>query len=152
MRSSTSEPTTEYLMAFPFQHTLTYAAAIDETTHLRICASHRRRSTMCQCRSSFGFHPYLTLPGSDRRRLGLELPVAERAVLDAQMLPTGGGETAGPGRLDGPLGEREFDDNFPSCAAIHSAPTFASPTPDAGSSSNFDDRLSSRAGVRADAI
>jgi galactose mutarotase-like enzyme len=42
---------------------------------------------------SFGFHPYLTLPGTDRREWAIEMPVA--------------GDS-----LSGPLGERIFDDPF----------------------------------------
>jgi galactose mutarotase-like enzyme len=63
---------------------------------------------------SFGFHPYLTLPGSDRRRWQLQLPVAVRAVVDSDShIPTGETEALAPGQLDGALGDRTFDDSFP---------------------------------------
>ena len=53
---------------------------------------------------SFGFHPYLTLPGSDRRSWQVELPVARQALVDDRMIPTGETESIAPGALDGPLG------------------------------------------------
>jgi aldose 1-epimerase len=62
---------------------------------------------------SFGFHPYLTLPGSDRRGWRVEIPVAQQALLDERMLPTGERLEVAPGELDGPLGERTFDTSYP---------------------------------------
>jgi galactose mutarotase-like enzyme len=59
---------------------------------------------------AFGFHPYLRLPGLDRRRWVVELPVTSRMVLDERMLPTGESE---PVRFrPEPLGDRVFDDAF----------------------------------------
>jgi aldose 1-epimerase len=62
---------------------------------------------------SFGFHPYLTLPGSDRRSWQLEIPVARQALTDERMLPTGETVAIAPGELDGALGERTFDTSYP---------------------------------------
>src|SRR4051794_24608113 len=59
---------------------------------------------------SFGFHPYLRLPGGDRADWQVELPVRERLALDDRMLPTGSLEK--PGDLSGPLGPRTFDDAY----------------------------------------
>ena len=52
---------------------------------------------------AFGFHPYLTLPGLDRRQWLVELPVTSRMVLDERMLPTGESEPVQipPAPLDG---------------------------------------------------
>jgi galactose mutarotase-like enzyme len=59
---------------------------------------------------AFGFHPYLRLPGLERQRWVVELPVNSRMQLDERMLPTGVSE---PVRVPpGPLGERSFDDAF----------------------------------------
>lgn len=59
---------------------------------------------------AFGFHPYLRLPGLDRKRWLVELPVTSRMVLDERMLPTGESE---PVRFrPQPLGDRTFDDAF----------------------------------------
>jgi galactose mutarotase-like enzyme len=59
---------------------------------------------------AFGFHPYLNLPGLDRKRWVVELPVTSRMVLDERMLPTGASEPVRFRRE--PLGERTFDDAF----------------------------------------
>jgi len=59
---------------------------------------------------SFGFHPYLGLPGLARSRWRLRLPAMQRLVLDERGIPTGAEE-----RFDGfdaVLGDRSFDDGF----------------------------------------
>ena len=59
---------------------------------------------------SFGFHPYLGLPGLARSRWRLRLPAMRRLVLDDRGIPTGADE-----RFDGfdaSLGDRSFDDGF----------------------------------------
>jgi galactose mutarotase-like enzyme len=59
---------------------------------------------------SFGFHPYLQLPGVPRADWVLEAPVRERLLLDHRQLPTGARE---PVAIEpAPLGERELDDAF----------------------------------------
>ncbi|MBO0769708.1 MAG: aldose 1-epimerase [Solirubrobacterales bacterium] len=79
------------LAVFPFPHRLSYEAAISEQA-LAIVVTIRPSGERA-VPVSFGFHPYLTLPGSDRRRWRLQLPVRG-------------------GALDGELGERTFDDGF----------------------------------------
>jgi aldose 1-epimerase len=59
---------------------------------------------------SFGFHPYLTLPGVERRDWRIEAPVSEHLELDERMLPTG--ERTPMTIEPGPLGARTFDDGF----------------------------------------
>jgi galactose mutarotase-like enzyme len=59
---------------------------------------------------AFGFHPYLRLPGVERERWLVELPVTSRMELDERMLPTGRSE---PVEIPpAPLGDRVFDDAF----------------------------------------
>ena len=59
---------------------------------------------------SFGFHPYLRLPGVPREQWMVDLPVRERLVLDQRQLPTGAREAV---RIDpAPLADRTFDDAF----------------------------------------
>jgi aldose 1-epimerase len=59
---------------------------------------------------SFGFHPYLGLPGASRADWRLTLPAMRRLALDQRGIPTGEEEDfAG---LDAPLGSRAFDDGF----------------------------------------
>ena len=59
---------------------------------------------------SFGYHPYLRLPGVERSAWLVEIPVSERVVLDSEELPTGEVEPADVPA--GPLGSRTFDDEF----------------------------------------
>ncbi|HEX3874212.1 MAG TPA: aldose 1-epimerase [Solirubrobacteraceae bacterium] len=61
---------------------------------------------------SFGFHPYVRLPGSDRRTWSVELPVRRRAVLDGRGIPTGATDRVEDGECSGRLGDRAFDDSF----------------------------------------
>jgi len=59
---------------------------------------------------SFGFHPYFTLPGTERSDWEVQIPVQEQVVLDSRGLPNGDRRpvTVGSGRL----GQRTFDDAF----------------------------------------
>lgn len=59
---------------------------------------------------SFGFHPYLVVPGLARERWRLTLPAMRRLVLDGRGIPTGQ-ETAFA-KLDGTLGAMAFDDGY----------------------------------------
>jgi galactose mutarotase-like enzyme len=63
---------------------------------------------------SFGWHPYLTLPGVPREEWEIALPVLAHADLDDRGLPTGRVE---PIAIEpAPLGERTYDDMFPELA------------------------------------
>ena len=100
----------DLLAGFPFPHRIEYDASI-------VASRLRVRLTVTPTADvsvpiSFGLHPYLRLPHTDRRRWTLELPVRRRVVLDARGLPTGHYETLTPGALSGPLGDRTFDDCF----------------------------------------
>lgn len=101
----------EYAAAFPFEHLVRYTATL-AGSRLTVTVSVRASGDVA-VPVSFGFHPYLTLPGSDRRDWQLELPVASRALLDERMLPTGERVQLAPGELDGPLADRTFDTSFP---------------------------------------
>ncbi len=59
---------------------------------------------------AFGHHPYFVLPGVPRAEWQVALPVREHLLLDENQIPTGEREPAGD--LDGPLGERTFDDGY----------------------------------------
>ena len=69
---------------------------------------------------SFGWHPYLRLPGVPRAEWHVELPVRRRSVLDARGIPTGASEPVSI--QPGPLGERTYDDHF---VELEDPPTFA---------------------------
>jgi galactose mutarotase-like enzyme len=59
---------------------------------------------------SFGFHPYLALPGVAREDVVLRAPAMTRLTLDARGLPTGDRERVA--FRDAPLGETTYDDLF----------------------------------------
>lgn len=59
---------------------------------------------------SFGFHPYIAIPGLPRRHWRITLPAMESIVLDSRLLPTGRREPFPA--VDEALGEREFDHGF----------------------------------------
>jgi len=100
----------ELLAAFPFPHRLEMTATVNDS-ELAISVVVTATSTE-PVPIAFGFHPYIGLPGSDRRTWEIELPVRRRAQLSEQGIPTGEHEAIEPGSLDGPLGERTFDDSF----------------------------------------
>lgn len=105
----------ELLASFPFPHRLDLCA-VAQPTRLRI------RLTLTPTGDvavpiSFGFHPWLRLPGADRDGCVLELPVRRRLRLDERQLPTGDTEELAAGALDGPLSDRTFDDCFDVLAA-----------------------------------
>jgi galactose mutarotase-like enzyme len=101
----------EYIAAFPLPHRVRYTATVAGTT-LSVTFSVIATGDV-NVPISFGFHPYLTLPGSDRRGWQVEIPVAKQAMIDERMLPTGETVSLAPGELDGPLGERTFDTSYP---------------------------------------
>ncbi|HEY1739884.1 MAG TPA: aldose 1-epimerase [Acidimicrobiia bacterium] len=59
---------------------------------------------------SFGWHPFLTLPGTPRSQWQLRLPPCDRHVLDNQLIPTG--STTRQPRDTSPIGRRTYDDHF----------------------------------------
>jgi aldose 1-epimerase len=59
---------------------------------------------------AFGWHPYLTLPGTARTDWQVHLPVSVRAQLDERGIPTGEMDAVEAG--SGALGGRFFDDLF----------------------------------------
>src|SRR5262245_24170216 len=93
------------MAAFPFAHELLFEAALTGTTLTIATTVHATGATSVPI--SFGFHPYLRLPGVERAEWEVEIPVAERLVLDDRMLPTGRRIAAHV--ESGPLGSRTFD-------------------------------------------
>ncbi len=92
---------------FPFDHRLEVAAELTETSlTLTTTLSAGTRAVPL----SFGYHPFFQLPGVPRSDWEIALPVADRLLLDENLVPTG--ERVPAGDLDGPLGDRLFDDGF----------------------------------------
>jgi aldose 1-epimerase len=98
----------ELLEAFPFPHELRIAVSLGElglTIETTVAANAGSAVPI-----SFGFHPYLTLPGTPREQWQVEIPVAGHILADEQGIPTG--ETEPATIPPGPLGDRTFDDGF----------------------------------------
>jgi galactose mutarotase-like enzyme len=99
----------ELLAAFPFPHRLELEAGVADgvlTVRTTVTPTADRAVPI-----SFGFHPYLRLPGVPRSDWRVTLPAAQRLVLDERSLPTGAMEPFGA-LQDAPLGRRTFDDGF----------------------------------------
>lgn len=87
----------ELLKLFPFEHQLGYEV---ELSGGRLTLATTLRATgSLPVPVSFGFHPYLRIPGSSRAAWRVSLGAAERLVLDERMIPNGKRE---------PLVAREF--------------------------------------------
>jgi len=98
----------ELMSAFPFPHELHVQAELSGDT--LTVATILLPTGDIAVPVSFGWHPYLRLPGVPRSEWCVELPVRRRAVLDDRGLPTGEIE---PVEIEpGPLGERTYDDHF----------------------------------------
>jgi galactose mutarotase-like enzyme len=95
------------MAAFPFGHMLLLEARLLGAT-LTIVTTVRATDAVVPI--SFGYHPYFRLPGVDRADWQVDLPVTERLMLDARMLPTGEREAVQV--AEGPLGSRTFDDGY----------------------------------------
>jgi aldose 1-epimerase len=97
----------QLLAAFPFPHRLRFEARL-AGAELTIAVTVQARGLAVPV--SFGFHPYLCLPGLEREAWEVEVPVREQLLLDRSMLPIGVREpvTIAPG----PLADRTFDDAF----------------------------------------
>jgi galactose mutarotase-like enzyme len=98
----------ELLTIFPFRHRVELTAIIRSdglTLETTLVASSDGSVPV-----SFGFHPYLRLPGLSRANWHLELPEMRKLVLDARGIPNGGEESFGG--FNGQLGENSFDDGY----------------------------------------
>jgi len=99
---------TALMAAFPFAHEIRLEAVLSGT-RLTI-ATTVLASGDAPVPISFGFHPYLRLPGVDRGEWHVEIPVREQLRLGPRMLPTG---ERIPVVIDpAPLGTRAFDDAY----------------------------------------
>jgi aldose 1-epimerase len=108
----------ELLAAFPFPHDLRVEAelAVDTLTVATTVVATGDVGVPV----SFGWHPYLRLPGVPREEWTVELAVKTRALLDERGIPTGSEEPAEVS--PGPLGTRGYDDLF---TVLTESPRFA---------------------------
>ena len=93
--------------AFPFPHRIRLEAEL-APGELRIATT--IEALEGEVPVSFGFHPYVTLPGVARTDYEVEIPPMRRLALDASKVPTGATEDAAA--LAGALGDRDLDDGF----------------------------------------
>jgi galactose mutarotase-like enzyme len=98
----------ELLEAFPFRHEIRLRIALDERG-LEVDTTVEANAAD-PVPISFGFHPYLTLPGTPRDEWHVEIPVEEHTLLDDKGIPTGATEPAA--EHPGPLGTRTYDDAY----------------------------------------
>jgi galactose mutarotase-like enzyme len=98
----------ELMGAFPFPHELHVQAELreDKLTVTTILVATGPAAVPI----SFGWHPYLRMPGVPRADWWVELPVRRRSVLDGRGIPTG--ETEAVAIEPGLLGQRTYDDHF----------------------------------------
>jgi aldose 1-epimerase len=96
----------ELLAIFPYRHTVELRARV-EAARLTIETTVRADSG-CAVPVSFGFHPYLTIAGTDRRDWLIELPDAHRLLLDERMIPIASGPPVEPRRFK--LADGSWDD------------------------------------------
>jgi len=98
----------DLLAVFPFPHRIELAAVLDAGgLTITIVLSAGRDGPVPV---SFGFHPYLGVPGLPRAAWRLELPAMRKLALDARGIPTGAEEPFP--HFDSALGEHAFDDGF----------------------------------------
>jgi aldose 1-epimerase len=98
----------ELLAVFPFPHRLELAVTLgsDSLTFAMTLTADASGPVPI----SFGFHPYVGLPGVGRSDWRLTLPPMRRLLLDPQGIPNGSEQPFGG--FDGPLGALQFDDGF----------------------------------------
>jgi aldose 1-epimerase len=98
----------DLLAVFPFRHRLEMDVVLSRdglTIRTTLTATGDRLVPI-----SFGFHPYVGVPGVARESWRLELPATRRLVLDERGIPTGREEPRPA--FAGPLGDRSLDDGF----------------------------------------
>lgn len=98
----------DLLAAFPSPHRVGLTCSVREN-ELEVTTSVEATGD-ARVPISFGFHPYLHLPGVPRADWRVELPVRRRMLLDDRMIPTG--ETESVHYPVDALGERDWDDGF----------------------------------------
>jgi aldose 1-epimerase len=93
---------------FPFPHELEYRARL-RARNIEIGVTLEPTEAI-PVPVSFGFHPYLRIPGGERASAQMSLPVRRALVLDASKIPTGETEQCEPGLRQ--LGDTDWDDGF----------------------------------------
>jgi len=108
LRASFDYERPDLLAAFPFPHNLGVTIDVDGvgvSIATTVEPTGRRAVPV-----SFGYHPYLRLPGAPRSRWTLSMPRRIGIELDGQGIPTG--RRLELSAEDAPIGARTFDDHF----------------------------------------
>ena len=98
----------DLLAVFPFRHHLEMAVTLCSdslTVATTLVAGHEGPVPV-----SFGFHPYIRIPGVPRPEWRMKLPAMRKLLLDGSGIPTGEKEPFKG--FDAELGESNFDDGF----------------------------------------
>jgi aldose 1-epimerase len=98
----------ELLEVFPFPHRLDYEARLGGASLTITTTVHATGGVAVPV--SFGYHPYLTLPGVARGSWRVELPVRKLLELDDHGIPTGTVEPVDYAPFE--LGDSSWDDGF----------------------------------------
>jgi aldose 1-epimerase len=98
----------DLMASFPFPHELRIEASVEATT-LRVDTTLAPTGDRL-VPVSFGYHPYLCLPGARRENVRLRLPERRHLELDDRQLPTGRAHVEEA--EDEPVGTRTFDDLY----------------------------------------
>jgi galactose mutarotase-like enzyme len=98
----------ELLAIFPYRHTVELRARL-AGARLTIMTTVRADGG-CAVPVSFGFHPYLTIACTGRAEWQVELPVADRLLLDERMIPIAAGPPVEPRRFR--LADGNWDDSL----------------------------------------
>ena len=93
---------------FPFAHEVTLDVSLTERALTVITTVEATGGAPVPI--SFGYHPYLRLPGCDRSRWEVAMPRRRHLELDERGIPTGRGHREAPARFR--LGALTFDDAF----------------------------------------
>ena len=102
------DPAHEAFRLFPFSHRLGYEAVLTEASiEITVTVAPTGNGSLPV---SFGFHPYLRIPGGSRADARMTLPVRRQLVHDDSMIPTGASEPFEPGTRS--LGHSDWDDGF----------------------------------------
>ncbi len=102
------DPAHEAFPIFPFPHRLEYDALLSERSiEITVTLTPTGEAAVPV---SFGFHPYLRIPGGSRASAQVTLPVRQQLLHDSSMIPTGESVSFEPGTRS--LGDTVWDDGF----------------------------------------
>jgi aldose 1-epimerase len=104
----------DLLAIFPFAHVLELQARVAGATLTIETSVEAPADAPAPVPVSFGFHPYLTIPGVDRSEWQVELAATRRLLLDERMTPTGASEPFDERRFE--LATSSWDDAFAALA------------------------------------